>query len=146
MKKYCYFIMLILYLPTIAWAQNEEEKGEFYYGLLDGSYDVIGRYPDSNQTYTGKIILIKSGETLEVIRKIKNKVIRGIGKIETASADKIKVLRVRFTEHGKRYEATYLINVDIDNYGRLTGYIYLQDGETKIPGLEALFSDHVNRK
>ena len=107
---------------------------------MDGSYEVIGRYPDSHQTYTGNIILNKSGETLEVIRKINNKTIKGIGKIEPASADKINVLRVRFTEDSNEYEATYLINMDLDNYGRLTGYIYLKDGGTKKPGVEALFS------
>jgi len=31
----------------------------------------------------------------------------------------------------------------LDNYGRLTGYVYLNDGGTTTPWLEALFSDHV---
>ena len=146
MKHSCSIIILLLCLPAIAWAQNEEKNGEFYYGFLDGSYEVIGRYPDSHQTYTGKIIFNKSGESLEIIRKINNKTVKGIGKIETASADKINVLRVRFTENSKEYEATYLITTDLDNYGRLSGYIYLKDGGTTAPGLEALFSDHVYKK
>ncbi len=65
-----------------------------------------------------------------------------MGKIDVVTADKIKVLRVTFTENKKEYEATYLIDSDLDNYGRLTGYIYLKAGGTKSPGLEALFSDH----
>ncbi len=65
--------------------------------------------------------------------------VKGIGKIETVTSDKTKVLRVRFRSQGKDYEATYLIGSDLDNYGRLTGYVYFKDGETKTPGLEALF-------
>jgi len=45
-------------------------------------------------------------------------------------------------EENKSYEATYLIDSDLDNYGRLTGYLYIKGTETKKPGLEALFIDH----
>jgi hypothetical protein len=65
-----------------------------------------------------------------------------VGKIEAATADKIKVLRIRFIDENKNYEATYLINSDLDNYARLSGFLYLIQGETKVPGLEALFIDH----
>jgi hypothetical protein len=68
--------------------------------------------------------------------------VKGIGKIETVTSDKIKVLRVRFRSEEKDYEATYLIGSDLDNYGRLTGHVYFKDGETRTPGLEALFIEH----
>jgi hypothetical protein len=45
-------------------------------------------------------------------------------------------------DESKRYEATYLINSDLDNYARLSGYLYLIQGGTKVAGLEALFIDH----
>ncbi|MEW6601823.1 MAG: hypothetical protein AB1499_12700 [Nitrospirota bacterium] len=146
MKHFSAIIILLLFLSAIVSAESKEEKEELYYGILAGSYDVIGRYPDSSLTYTGKIILKNSGEVFEVIRNINDKTIKGTGKIETASADRTKVLRVRFTENNKAYEATYIIGMDLDNYGRLTGYIYLKDGDTKQAGLEALFSDHVYNK
>ena len=57
------------------------------------------------------------GDKLEVIRRIGDKEIKGIGKIDTATADKIMVLRIRFMEEGKSHEAIYLIDSDLDNYG-----------------------------
>ena len=145
--KYCLeAIILLLCVPAIPLAQDNEEKLDFYYNFLIGTYDVIGRHPDSNETYTGKVIFKKAGETLEVVRNIYNKTIEGAGKIDVVTADKIKVLRVVFTENNSAYEATYLIHTDLDNYGRMTGYIYLKEGGTKKPGLEALFSDHIYKK
>ena len=78
--------------------------------------------------------------SLEVIRNIRNNTTKAIGNIDLVTADKIKVLRVTFTENEKEYEATYLINADLDNYGRLNRHIYLKAGGTKKPGLEALFN------
>ena len=145
-KSFLSSIILFLCMPATGLAQENEKNGEFYYGFLNGTYEAIGRYPDSKETYTGKVIFRKSHDTLRVIRIINNNATKGMGKIDIATADKIKVLRVTFTENKREYEATYLIDTDLDNYGRLTGHIYLKAGGTKKPGLEALFSDHVYKK
>jgi len=149
-------LLLPLFLTPIIWISSfsqtdpsacaaEQGSGgdvDFLYGFLQGHYSLVGKFPDSNRTYAGKVILRKSGQGLEVIRKIKGKEVRGTGKIETATADRVKVLRVRFVDAGKNYEATYLIHSDLDNYARLTGYLYLKKGGSRKPGLEALFIDH----
>ena len=135
-------IVTVVCLSCPAWAKDVGSKNEFLYEFLQGRYELIGRVPDSNKTYTGKVVLRKSGDYFEVIRRIEGKEIKGIGKIERATADKIRVLRVRFVDGNKSYEATYLIGSDLDNYGRLTGYLYLKEGGTKVPGLEALFISH----
>ena len=138
--KRCYLVIIpLVFLCSFTWAETKNNDIDFLYNFLEGSYELIGRFPDSNMTYTGKVVLKKSGDYLEVIRTIKNKVIKGTGKIETATADKIKVLRIRFIDENKNYEGTYLIHSDLDNYARLTGYLYLKEGGTKEPGLEALF-------
>ncbi len=137
-----HYYIIVIFISSSVWAQNESGQNEFFYGFLQGTYKVIGKVPDSNQTYTGKVFLRIEDGHLQVIRKIDNKEIKGIGKIETATADEIKVLRVRFREKDKGYEVTYIINSDLDNYARLTGYVYLQKGGTIMPGLEALFIDH----
>ena len=129
------FILLFVVNPGIS-AENETD---FLYGFLKGSYELVGRWPDSNETYSGKIILEKDHGHFNVVRLINGKKISGIGKIETATSDEVKVLRIRFKQDEREYEGTYLIGSDLDNYGRLTGYLYLENGKTKNPGLEALF-------
>jgi hypothetical protein len=139
MKRRYLFIIPLVFLCFFTWAETKNNDSDFLYNFLAGSYELIGRFPDSSMTYAGKVVLIKSGDHLEVIRTIKNKVVKGTGKIETAAADKIKVLRIRFIDENKSYEGTYIIDSDLDNYARLTGFLYLKEGGTKEPGLEALF-------
>jgi hypothetical protein len=100
---------------------------------------VIGRLPDSDQLYSGKVEVKRLENQLEVVRLIGGHRVKGIARIETATPDKTKVLRVHFQSEGRDYEATYLIGSDLDNHGRLTGYVYLKGGKTRTPGLEALF-------
>ena len=88
------------------------------------------------------VALIGNGDHLRMLRSIDGEEIEGIGRIATATADKIKVLKVHFSQRGRRYEATYIIDSDLDNYARLTGHLYFEAVKTKRPGLEALFIDH----
>ena len=134
--KLLVFIILLIISEPVALAEDDTE---FLYGFLDGSYELVGRWPDSNKTYSGKIILEKDHGQFRVVRIIDGNKIIGIGKIVTATPDKVKVLRIRFRQEGQEYEGTYLIGSDLDNYGRLTGYLYLKKGNTKNPGLEAFF-------
>lgn len=134
--KLLVFIILLIISEPVALAEDDTE---FLYGFLDGSYELVGRWPDSNKTYSGKIILEKDHGQFRVVRLIDGNKIIGIGKIVTATPDKVKVLRIRFRQEGQEYEGTYLIGSDLDNYGRLTGYLYLKKGNTKNPGLEAFF-------
>jgi hypothetical protein len=141
--KYCWTITTVLALAsTLVWAQAKNFNDEPLYDFVCGSYQVIGRLPDSDQLYSGKVEFKRSANQLEVVRLIGGHRVRGIGKIETATPDKIKVLRVHFRSKDKDYEVTYLIGSDLDNHGRLTGYVYFKDGKTTTPGLEALFIEH----
>jgi len=132
----------ILISAILSTALVNANEVEFLYDFLEGSYQVIGRWPDSQETYSGKVTLSREGNHFKVTRIINGKRIVGTGSIETATADKVKVLRVRFVHGATKYEATYIIGSDLDNYARLTGYVYIKGGKTKQPGLEALFIDH----
>ncbi len=141
--KYCSYVITVAALvSTLAWAQTHDVVDEPLYDFLSGSYRVIGRLPNSDRTYSGKVELKLSGDHLEVVRLIGGERVRGIGRIETVTSDKVKVLRVRYRAANQDYEATYLIGSDLDNNGRLTGYVRFKAGETKTPGLEALFIEN----
>lgn len=135
--------VLIFLCGTVVFSQENDDEISFLYDFLKGTYELIGRYPDSGKTYTGQIEFKISDNGLAVFRTVEGIETEGTGKIETATADSIKVLRVRFNEKGSDYEVTYLINSDLDNYARLTGYFYLRNGNTRKPGIEALFSGHM---
>lgn len=112
--------------------------------FVAGSYDVIGRYPDSEQPYTGTMTISlgdAAAKSLSVTRVIGGVARQGSGEFAT-TAHAAVVLRVQFEEEGRTLEATYLVESDLDNYARLTGYVYSKDGGTRQPGLEALFHDH----
>lgn len=111
------------------------------YGFLSGSYVVIGKHPDSTETYSGQMNLEECDGQLQVVRIVNGHITRGIGTIEKAAGGDATVLRIRFDRDGKSYEGTYLVDGDLDNYARLTGYVYLADGSTRRVGLEALFAD-----
>lgn len=133
--------ILLLLLLTVAGslAQSAADRAQFLSDFLPGEYQVIGRWPDSDSTYTGMVTLRGAGDSLVVIRRIAGREVRGSGRIETATADSVAVLRLRFIRGHQRYEGTYLIGSDLDNYPRLSGYIYLRRGGTKRAGLEAWF-------
>ena len=140
MKKINYFAWaLVLFLISHAWAQ--EGDVDFLLDFLQGQYLVIGQKPDSGECYQGKAVFKREGDHLLMLRSINGHKVKGLGSIAAANTDKVKVLRVNFPQGGREYEVTYLIHSDLDNYARLTGYLYLKSGATKNPGLEALFID-----
>jgi len=127
MKSFCLVLVLHAFFISSAGAHGLENSSEedSLYAFLEGTYHLIGRLPDSKETYSGKVVFKKTDGALQVTRVINGKEIKVVGKIEAVTADKIKVLRIRFIDENKNYEATYLINSDLDNYARLSGYLYL---------------------
>lgn len=115
--------------------------------FLAGSYDVVGRRPGSDQTYSGTMVLAPSdsdASLLSITRTIGQVSTSGTGSLQWTEAQ-VQVLRISFEDGVEPMEATYLIVSDLDNYPRMTGYVYRREGDTAIPGLEVLFSDHYRR-
>jgi hypothetical protein len=122
------------------------ENHEFLYGYLAGHYIVIGKELDSEKTYYGKVVFSYEKGRLIVTRNIQGEIVKGEGKIEHAlGSDEANVLRVRFVRAGHENEITYLWRSDLDNYARLSGYLYQLGKQTDSPGMEALFIDHAKR-
>ena len=111
---------------------------EFLSGFLAGEYRIVGQLPDAGAGYVGRLVLKAKANGFEVSRAIAAVTTKGTAAIETAVED-CPVLRIRFTLDAVEYEGTFLWRSDLDNYPRLTGYIYRRVGGTKSPGLEAWF-------
>lgn len=134
--------LILATLFALSGAAGAQDQEEFLRDFLPGVYRVVGKLPDSSETYTGRVVIRAEAGGFQVIRTIRGRTVTGRGRLESATADRVRVLRVRFSLDGRRYEATYLIHSDLDNYARLTGFVYPQGGKTADPGLEAFFIVH----
>jgi hypothetical protein len=112
-----------------------------------GSYRLIGKELDSDKTFLGRVIIDPKGHELKVLRTVNGMTSEGVGRIEFTPVASSRVLRIRFSSGNSKFEGTYLYHSDLDNYTRITGYLYKVDPrtgvpiDTKNPGLEALFPE-----
>src|ERR1700678_1922856 len=107
-----------------------------------GSYRLIGKEPDSDKTFLGKLTMSHQGRRLQILRTVDGVTMEGVGTVEN------QVLRIRYGSGDSSFEGTYLLQSDPDNYyARITGYLYKVEQktghpvETKNPGLEVLFPE-----
>ena len=109
--------------------------------IMVGDYVVVGKKPDSQATYTGRVTFRSCGDKLAFTRTVDRKTVRGIATLEmTVIGDPAPVLRMHFVQDGRRLEATFQWMFDLDNYARFTGYVYRANSSTtRAAGLEMLF-------
>lgn len=139
------FLSLLFVLTAVVIALGDQpvmdkEKEDFLLSSLAGPYHVIGRLPDSRKTYSGQMDISRKGQKLVLERKINGVKITGEATVQSATSDNVPVIRAAWKQGKTEYGATYLVHTDLDNYPRLTGYIYYSGKETRAPGMEALFS------
>ena len=136
------FILFLSLLSSHAYCNSTRLDDPELHGYLVGHYLLIGKAPDSDQTYHGTVLIEEDDDgSLSVKRTIGDEVIRGTGRVETTRLTEARVLRIRFSHAGLNYEQTCLWRGDLDNYARITCHLYQEDGRTQQPGLEALFHD-----
>ena len=141
--------VLLLIFSSFVFAEGplkDKDQEDSLLSFLDGSYEVVGKYPEGKGTYLGTMTLTRKGNELQITRTIKGKKSTGSAKIITATADNIPVLHADFMDGKQKLQATYIISTDLDNYARLTGKVYFTGRVTKTPGLEALFIHHMPDK
>ncbi len=135
-----YLPLVLLSSLFLASPSLEEETAREQYGYLVGSYECLGRWPDSSKTYSGRVEITEGSNGVKMVRTINGQKISAVARYEIAAPDNIEVLRVRFTRKGKDYEETCMVSGDLDNYPRITCYMYTKG--TKKVGLETLFPDY----
>jgi hypothetical protein len=129
-------LFALLLLPRAVFAQEPDHD------LLDfmaGTYHVVGKSYESDQTYLGEVKMLVQKNQLKIIRMINGKKVTGTGHIEGSEMTASKILRIRFIQEGISYEETCLFQGDLDNYARITCYLYRPGIKTEASGLEALF-------
>jgi hypothetical protein len=138
---FCRIIVTIFTFALLEASMAATTDSEDLLRFLEGRYRLVGKEANANRTFLGEVLIKRKGKTLEITRLINGTRTRGTGSIDLATADRIKVLRARY-QGG--LEGNYLFGSDLDNYARITGYIYrVGQRTTRNPGLEALFADAV---
>ena len=129
---------MLLFLTVFGHAEDDWESD---YPLIAGHYELIGRRCESGNLFAGTIIISEvRPNVFTVTRIVAGKTIFGSGKVETTTPDKILIFRMQFNEDGNEMEGSFLWRCDLDNYGRISGYVYPKKYKGEKPGLEALFA------
>lgn len=136
-----FLALLTVFVSALAFAEPDDFIADF----LAGSYILIGKSMDSNETYTGHVEISTHDGALKIRRVVDGKVTVGNGAIESALNGETSVLRIRFVEDEGQFEKTCLWRGDLNNHARISCYLYRTGEDTLNPGLEALFHDHARR-
>jgi hypothetical protein len=129
--------LLLIFCPLLSVAEDD-----FLRTMVQGKYLLVGKAVDSENTYHGKVEIKDVNGSLVVAREIAGKNTEGSAAIEAALNGEARVLRIRFTENEAAYEQTCMVGGDLDNYARISCYLYKPNVKTMQPGLEVLFNDH----
>jgi hypothetical protein len=115
---------------------------DFLRNYISGNYLLIGKSVDSDKTYHGNLSIRADNSQLRVTRNLNGESVDGNATIESTSSGDRSVLRIRFMQNHREYEETCLFQSDLDNYPRISCYLYQPGKNTDNPGLEAFFHDH----
>jgi len=108
--------------------------------MVPGNFVLIGKAPDSDRMYFGRISIKKTADGFEVVRTISGKRILGTAAVESVpSADDAPALSIKFTEAGRSYQEFCAAQLDLDNDARITCLVYKSDTRTRRVGYEAFF-------
>ena len=127
----------ILLISSATFAEDDHFASNFFVG----KYLLVGKGLDSAETYLGNLEIFPQGNQLKVKRTIKGQIVLGTATVESALNGDAEVLRLHLIDKNISYEETCLWQSDLDNYTRISCYLYQPGVKTMNPGLEVLFHD-----
>lgn len=141
MIRYGMMVIAILTNVVMVNAQEQKKDNSGFYAYLAGTYEMIGRYPDTSGTYSGTIVMNSLEDSVEITRTMGGETTTGIGKLVSIHEGR-SLLSCKFPKAEPPVNVSYLIHNDGDNYAILTGWSRWPDSGNHGFGLEALFPQH----
>lgn len=125
--------------PPVANVAAEDAVSFDEQAALAGTYELVGRYPDSGTTYSGTVTLAVDGNALRARRVVGGRTSVGVARIDYRTPDRIPVLVISFAGNKRNLEAWCRWQFDLDNYARFTCLSRWQGTTPSRNGLEAWF-------
>ena len=123
-------------------AENAPSDKEIVAEALVGEYVLIGRKPDSEVTYTGRVTIARKPQGLEYTRSIVDGGV-GYGPVSIDPSTPVAgrpTVRMTFPMGDDVCTVTYLYQKTATGLTCLSGHVqFLQPKQTHVAGLEALF-------
>lgn len=136
-----YIIRLFALLLIMAFSPIRADDASFA-DFIVGHYLLVGQGIETESTYSGTVSIYLENKQLKVKRTIDGNVTNGVAIFKVTLNGDSKVLRINFSENNVNYEETCLWISDLDNYARISCYLYTPGVKTRKPGMEVLFIDH----
>ncbi len=136
--RFTFFLYIAILLPGLVRAETSHERSAPPLEFFVGGYEILGKDLQSGRTYSGTITMVKKNGKLEVQKRVNGKVSVGYAMIVRV-IDDIPALRIDFTKNDRKLSATYQLDVDWNNYARLTGYLVTGNSPRETVAIEALF-------
>lgn len=130
-----YYMGLLLFSIALPALSQMPKDADFF----TGTYLLVGKALDSEHTFSGKVEFFREREKLKFRRSIEGGEIVGEAQLQPVAGGDTTVLRLSYREQGTVYEQTCLWQSDLDNYPRISCYLYRPGVATHQPGLEVLF-------
>jgi hypothetical protein len=139
MKILLPLLLVLISITNISYSKDSEES--FLAGFIMGKYHLIGKALNEDKSYIGSIEFSQNENEGDIVftKTIDHNKIKGTAKIEKTVSEGSNVLRLHFKSENKVFEQTCLVNSDLDNYARISCYLYEKNITTDNPGLEAFF-------
>ena len=134
-----FLLFCCIFSGLSAYADEGNHHGQMA-GFYAGTYVLVGKRMDSDDTFVGTLVLEHVGDGLEGYRLIADNRVSVSGTIEhPLCCESAHTLRLKFKDGDRELEASYLLDIDLDNYGRLSGFVFDPELRTDWPGMEVLF-------
>ena len=132
-------ILLLSGLACMPCSAADIDDEPLQWSFVPGRYQLIGRHPDSQRTYTGTARIDRVGKEIRLSRDISGKHTEVFGVVRRADPGEAYVLHFKW---GKTHpmEMICLIGSDLDNYARLTCHWGKKGNPHSQPGMEAYFA------
>jgi len=120
-------------------AYGADEDEPFQWDFVTGRFQFVGRYPDSQRTYTGTALIERVEKQLRLTRNVAGKKTQIHGVVRRADPGEAYVLAFKWKQQ-TTMDMVCVIGSDLDNYPRLTCHWGKSGNPYRQPGMEAYFA------